>query len=105
MNPGRVDWHNYVSAWEYVKETVSLFERGELRDPLPSAVHWGGDMDGAPDGGVLLTQVVRSITGDGSSVHLSNFFYRIDPERARRARMAREAVRAGRLLATRPDAS
>ncbi len=88
------DWRNYVSAWDYVRETVALFEAGELEDPLPQARHWGGGMDSVPVGGILLTRVVRDIE-TGEEVQLHNYFYDIDFAVVRRVREYRRRMEEG----------
>lgn len=98
-DPGMGDstnWRNYIPAWDFVRETVALFEADTLPDPMPAAEHWGGHMDGVPVGGVLLARVVSSVMDASERVSLHNYFYRIDPEIARRYRAARRAVEAGR---------
>jgi len=89
-----VTWTNYIDAWEYVRTTVELFEKGALVDPLPLARHWGGRMDGVPLGGVLLA---RSI----GSVELKNLFYAVDDALVRRIRAARRRAPATGVVSAR----
>jgi hypothetical protein len=98
VDPGlgtATDWRNYIAAWDFVRETVAMFEAGTLPDPMPDAEHWGGHMDSVPLGGVLLARVIRSIEDRSTRVSLNNYFYRIDVEVARRYRAARRAAEAG----------
>lgn len=98
----QVNWRNYAGAWDYVRETVSMFEAGELEDPLPDAIHWGGVMDGVPTGGVLLARVVgraKHDTEDEEEITLRNRFYDIDYGVVRRIRAHRAAQESDR---TRP---
>jgi len=93
MNPEQTDWRNWVDDWDYVRETVMMFEAGILPDPLPEAQHWGCSADGVPTGGVLLARTVRSESG--VSIRLNNYFYRIDPGVIRRIRAARRLLEEG----------
>lgn len=76
--PSVTDWRNWTRAWDYVRETVALFEAGDLEDPLPTAEHWGSLLDGVPRGGILLA---RTVNGEQGRVQLRNYFYRIDRRR------------------------
>jgi hypothetical protein len=43
--PERATWSNYVARWDEIRQRVELFATGDLADPCPSAIHWGGEMD------------------------------------------------------------
>lgn len=79
MDPEETDWHNYTDDWDRTRETVTLFEQGELRDPLPHAMQWGSTSDGNPHGGSPLPRVVMSV-GGRRAVALLNWFYAEDRE-------------------------
>ena len=71
---GDADWSRWTDDWEYVRETVGMFERGELRDPMPLAMHFGGHMDSAGVGCVWLGPTTVSVE-TGARVLLHNRFY------------------------------
>lgn len=82
MDPEQTDWRNWVDDWDYVRETVALFEAGALRDPLPGAMHWGSTDDGNPHHGIPMPRVIASIVDD-TAVALHNHFYALDQGRLR----------------------
>lgn len=72
---GEVDWRRWRDDWDYVRQTVTLFERGQLRDPMPLAVVFGGRMDAcATDACVWLGPTAVSVE-NGRRVLLHNRFY------------------------------
>lgn len=77
--PSTVNWRNYASKWDETRDFVDDWGRGEMRNPLPLAEHFGGSMDHPPLGAVMLPRHVRSII-NGEIVLLGNTFYRIDQE-------------------------
>lgn len=92
--PATVDWNNYVGSWDFVRETVALFEAGTLTDPLPDAIHWGSGPDGVPIGGILLARTVSSVE-DGEPVTFHNHFYDIDYAVVRAYRAYRRRLESG----------
>lgn len=83
-------WRRYASRWDAVRAAVLAFEAGELRDPMPLAIIWGGAMDhgGSAPSLVWLGPTVHSIVNeDGGPVLLANRFY------GRRSAIARAASR------------
>lgn len=87
-------WRRYASRWDVVRESVLAFERGELADPMPLAILWGGTMDSAGSTVVSLGPHTRSIVpnenGEFVEVLLLNRFY------ARRSAIASAARRRAR---------
>lgn len=84
--PSGVAWRNWVDDWDFVRETVTMFEVGALVDPLPRAMVFGGEMDGAnAELLVYLGPTTYSIE-DGARILLHNRFY------ALRSRIARDAA-------------
>jgi hypothetical protein len=81
-----VNWRNWRDDWDFARETVSMFERGELRDPMPLAMTFGGAMDSAGPDLVYLGPTTTSIE-DGARILLHNRFY------ALRATIARASSR------------
>lgn len=85
-----VDWtrpaarQRFNAQWSYARETVEMFERGELRDPLPLAMHFGGNMDSvcsAAQGCVWLGPTAPNIArrdGESERVTLRNHFYSVN---------------------------
>lgn len=64
----------WADDWDFTRETVGMFERGELRDPMPLAMTFGGDMDSGGVGLVYLGPWTHSIE-DGAQILLHNRFY------------------------------
>jgi len=82
MDPEQTDWRNWVDDWDYARETVTLFETGALRDPLPGAMNWGSTDDGNPHRGIPMPRVIASVVDDGF-VLLNNHFYALDQDAVR----------------------
>lgn len=83
MDPAETDWRNWVDDWDYVRETVAMFEAGELADPLPGAMHWGSTADGNEHGGIPMPRVIVSIVETDEPVALRNHFYALEASRLR----------------------
>jgi hypothetical protein len=43
--PSNAKWGNYKPAWEKVLRLSNAWIKGNVKDPCPSASHWGGAMD------------------------------------------------------------
>lgn len=43
--PSKYSWKRHRKLWRRVLERADAWARGELADPCPQAVHWGGTMD------------------------------------------------------------
>jgi hypothetical protein len=70
-----VKWHYFATQWDKIRDAVTMFEAGELRDPMPRAAHWGGPMDhGRLKNVKLLPGIVKSLE-DGKKIQLQNYFY------------------------------
>lgn len=86
--PSGSDWRRWRDDWDFVRETVGMFERGELRDPMPLAMTFGGDMDSGGPNLVYLGPTATSIE-DGARILLHNRFYSLTSMVARAARRRR----------------
>lgn len=86
---GSVNWRRWRDDWDFVRETVSLFEQGQLIDPMPLSMTFGGDMDSAGPELVYLGPTAISIE-DGARILLHNRFY------ALRSVISRAAARRSR---------
>lgn len=86
------DWRRWADDWEYARETVRLFAAGELPDPMPLAMIFGGSMDSAAPGLVYLgpwTHDIAPEPGDAETrVLLHNRFYALESA-VHRAALAR----------------
>lgn len=82
--PSGSDWRRWRDDWEFVRETVGMFERGDLHDPMPLAMTFGGDMDSGGVGLVYLGPWTHSIE-NGERILLHNRFYALQSTIARAA--------------------
>jgi hypothetical protein len=88
--PVGADWRRWVDDWDFTRETVARFEAGELPDPMPLAILWGGAMDSRQSATTVWLGPTAHSVDDGAPVLLHNRFYaRASAVRAAAARRAR----------------
>jgi hypothetical protein len=78
--PSSMELGRFSRLWGNVRAFTERFSLGVVSNPAPGARHWGGVMDRAIPGAMVLPSRVRGL--DGSTVELRNRFYSIPAGRA-----------------------
>jgi hypothetical protein len=54
QDPSRGFYGRHARRWDRIQRLVEKFGAGKLRDPCPSALHWGGTTDTARPGWIIV---------------------------------------------------
>ncbi len=90
--PTHLSWTGHQGRWQMVRDRVLSWGRGDLADPCPGAVDWGGPMDSIPEYAVHVCTRGEAREVEGSIATLNTFYY-ADAARRRRALHARIRAR------------